>query len=392
MTASFDFEGKQIERYYHFICKSHTSYISLLYELGLQDKLCWRESKMGFYYAGKLYSWGDPLSLLRFPALGMISKVRYAVHVLYCKYTRQWKKLDDESGVSWIKRWIGEKAYHILWERLLYLKFYHKMDKVSAAWMASRIQCFATTRRNMFVEELGFLQGGSETLLASLQKYIEDKGGEILLNSPVNSVVTEGGKITAIESRGGMWSCDQVISTIPLPYIPSIVPDIAEDIRQKIHSIENIGVACVIMRLSRPVSRYFWMNINDEAIEIPGVIEYSNLYPMDENIVYFPYYLPHDHAKYRFSDEQFIAEVTGYLHRLNPEFDTSWIIASHVSRYHYAQTVCHTGFFDSIPPIETNIEGFLMADTSYYYPEDRCISESVAMGRKLAEMAHNKAC
>jgi hypothetical protein len=35
--------------------------------------------------------------------------------------------------------------------------------------------------------------------------------------------------------------------------------------------------------------------------------------------------------------------------------------------------------------MRTPIDGLFMADTSYYYPEDRSISESVAVARKLAQ-------
>jgi hypothetical protein len=38
-----------------------------------------------------------------------------------------------------------------------------------------------------------------------------------------------------------------------------------------------------------------------------------------------------------------------------------------------------------LPPVRLPIEGLWAADTSYYYPEDRGISESIAFGRKLAK-------
>lgn len=33
------------------------------------------------------------------------------------------------------------------------------------------------------------------------------------------------------------------------------------------------------------------------------------------------------------------------------------------------------------------LRGFFMADTAYYYPEDRSINESIAVGAKLAHVA-----
>ena len=37
----------------------------------------WRATSMGYYIDGKLYRWGDPFALLRFPGLGLIDKLRY---------------------------------------------------------------------------------------------------------------------------------------------------------------------------------------------------------------------------------------------------------------------------------------------------------------------------
>ena len=42
---------------------------------------------------------------------------------------------------------------------------------------------------------------------------------------------------------------------------------------------------------------------------------------------------------------------------------------------------------DKLPPVKQSIEGLWIADTSYYYPEDRGISESIDFGRKMARDA-----
>jgi len=62
------------------------------------------------------------------------------------------------------------------------------------------------------------------------------------------------------------------------------------------------------------------------------------------------------------------------------------VIAAKVSRYEFAQTVCTPGFYEALPPMRSGLAGLYMADTSYYYPEDRSISESVAVGRRLAAL------
>ena len=59
MTASFDFNGLAIERYYHFHCTSDDAFLDILKELGLSDKMRWVETKMGYYYQGKAASLGQ---------------------------------------------------------------------------------------------------------------------------------------------------------------------------------------------------------------------------------------------------------------------------------------------------------------------------------------------
>ena len=77
MAAHFDLGGLSIERYYHFVCKADAPTFALLAELGLADKMRWLPTSMGYYMDGALYPWGDPISLLKFPKLSWLQKLRY---------------------------------------------------------------------------------------------------------------------------------------------------------------------------------------------------------------------------------------------------------------------------------------------------------------------------
>ena len=54
MTACFDFNGLQIERYYHFHCISDHAFLRILEELGIEKKMHWTETKMGYWYENRL--------------------------------------------------------------------------------------------------------------------------------------------------------------------------------------------------------------------------------------------------------------------------------------------------------------------------------------------------
>ena len=384
MTASFDFGGLEIERYYHFHCISDSAFLDLLDELGLENKMCWVETKMGFYYQGRVQSWGNPFALLKFSGLSFIAKVRYGLHAFLSTKRNNWSSLGKLEATAWIKRWVGAEAYEVLWRKLFDYKFYNYADKLSAAWIWSRIRRIGCSRYDLFREKLGHLEGGSGTLLHAMKVHIEEHGGEILLNSTVDKVIIESGKVRGVESKGSFQSFDKVVSTIPLPYLPELIPDLPDGILNAFRSVKNIAVVCVIVKLKKPVTENFWLNVNDPEMDIPGIVEYTNLRSLDQHVVYVPFYMPLEHPKFQESDQAFIDKIQYYLMKINPTLQKDDFIELYVNRYHYAQPICGPSYLEGLPPVNLPVQGLWVADTSYYYPEDRGISESIGFGRDMA--------
>jgi protoporphyrinogen oxidase len=395
MTAAVDFGGVQIERYYHFVCGPDETTFEYLREFGLYDRLKWTDTHMGFYYDGKLHDWGHPLALLRFPGLSLVEKVRYGLHVMRAKGVSDWKPYDAFSSTKWIKDAIGERAYDVMWKSLFHYKFYELEDSLSAAWLGTRIKRVALSRKNLFQERMGYIEGGSEVLIDAIARRLRELGGRIELKSPVQEVVSgpEGAqpaRVTGLRVNGVEQPFDQVISTIPLPYLTRVVPGLPAEERRKVEAIRNVGVICVLLKLKKPFTRNFWMNINDPRIEIPGLIEYSNLNPsVGATILYAPFYMPQTHPKYGRPFREFVDETIAAMRLIRPDWDPSDVIDSTASRYEYSQTVCSPGFYEALPPMRSGLEGLFLADTSHYYPEDRSIQESVKLGQRLAGMARS---
>jgi protoporphyrinogen oxidase len=387
MSASTDLDGLKIERYYPFICAPDTTLFEYLRELGIHDRLRWAETRMGFYFNGKLHDWGHPLALLRFPGLDLATKLRYGLHVMRTKAIRDWRALDKVRCTDWLKGWVGERGYDVLWRSLFELKFHEYKDSLSAAWLGTRIKRVALSRKNIFRERLGYLEGGSDTFLEAIEARIRAMGGRIFLRSAAEEIVTEGGELRGIRVNGETRAYDTVVSTMPLPYLVKLAPGLPAAERDKIAAIVNIGVVCAVFKLRHSLTRNFWTNINDPGMQIPGLIEYTNLNPLGPTVVYAPFYMPVTHAKYRARAEAFIDEVKGYMRRLNPAFDESWVLAAKAFRYEFAQTVCTPDFYEALPPMRSAVRGLFLADTSHYYPEDRSISESLRVGRELARLA-----
>lgn len=387
MTATFDFNGLDIERYYHFHCISDHAFLAMLDELEIAHKMNWVETKMGYWYQNQLQAWGNPFALMSFKGLGWIAKFRYGLHAFLSTKRNNWKPLDHLEASAWIRRWVGAEAYEVLWRRLFDYKFYDHVGNLSAAWIWSRIRRIGRSRYSLFKEKLGYLEGGSKTLLDAMQSAIEVSGGKFCLKSAVNKVVIEEGQVIGLEVNGRMENFDKVISTIPLPYVPKVMPDLPPDVLTKFKALKNIAVVCVIVKLTKPLTENFWLNTNDPEMDIPGLVEYTNLQPLDHHIVYVPFYMPGEHPKFSDEDDVFLSKVKRYLKKINPALQESDFLDIRASRYRYAQPICDPGYLEKLPPVALPVKGLWVADTSYYYPEDRGISESIGFGRQMARDA-----
>jgi protoporphyrinogen oxidase len=198
--------------------------------------------------------------------------------------------------------------------------------------------------------------------------------------------VIKNGIFSGVEINSKIQEFESVFCTAPLPYVSRLIPDLPEVLKRQYDNLKNIAVVCLIVKLKKSVTKNFWLNINDERMDIPGIVEYTNLYPMDNHIVYVPYYMPGEHPKYAESDDIFKSKVKKYLKLINTGLTDDDFIDIHVSRYRYAQPICDPDFLSKLPPVKLPINGLYVADTSHYYPEDRGVSESIRFGIDMANL------
>lgn len=390
MSASFDFDGTLIERYYHFINLPDQELFRLLDELGMTGELRWQSTRMGFFRRDsdgeyRNHRWGNPLALLKFSDVSLFTRLRYGFHAFACAHIRDLDPLDALSAADWFVRWEGKRGYDTFWRFLFEKKFFSLADPLSAAWIASRIRRVARSRKSLMEERLGYLEGGSASLVERLVAEVEKRGGALRLSLPVRHIASLSEAQIAVETDLGTELFDRVISTVPLPYLTEMLRDLPEDYLRRLRQINNVGCACALFRLGKPLTENFWLNVDVPEWDIPGVIEYSNLRPMKAAYVYIPFYMPQDHPNWSKTDEELLNMGRAYLRDINHDAAASEQNAV-LFRYEYAQPVCTPGFRHLLPGYETGLPNLYAADTTHSFPEDRSINESVRIGRELANL------
>jgi protoporphyrinogen oxidase len=390
LASSFDVQGVRIERYYHFICKGDDHLFSTLAELGLSDRLHWRQSRMAYFVDGTLYPFLTPFELLAFRPLSFRDRVRAGISV---KRAQRMKEADlaPEKAVAWLRKLFGDDAYRVIWEPLLRFKFAGHAESISAAWIWARMVRLSRSRTSPFREDLGYLEGGSPVVLDGLARAYEALGGIFKIGAQVEEILVDGGKARGARVGGQTIPADVVISTITPPRLRAIAPGLGAAYLDRLARVPTIGIFCLFLRLSRSVTPFFWVNTNDPRVPFAGMIEYTNLNPVEElggdKILYIPQYLPADDPRYNLPDEEVIRSFTDALALINPAFDRKWVRFAQVFRDRYAQPICLTDYRESTPTIDTPIPNLFVTDSCQLHPHDRTISGSFGLGLEAAQKA-----
>jgi protoporphyrinogen oxidase len=165
-----------------------------------------------------------------------------------------------------------------------------------------------------------------------------------------------------------------------------------EPYRSKLLSTRYQGAVCMILRMNRPLSSTYWLNIGDERLPFTGIIEHTNLVGPEHyegsHFVYVSKYVDWDHPYVRMTDDELLEEYIPKLQLVNPEFDRSWIDELWVFRAPAAQPIIPLNYSDKLPEHHTPIPGLFLANTSQIYPEDRGTNYSVDLGNRIARVVH----
>ncbi len=391
LAGSFDVQGVRIERYYHFICRGDDDLILTLAELGLEDRLHWRSSRMAYFVDGRLYPFLTPIELLRFRPLSLLDRLRAGVAVKIAQRMKE-EDLAPQKVVPWLKKMFGAEGYRVIWEPLMRFKFAEHVDDISAAWIWARMVRLSRSRTSAWKEELGYVEGGSNTVLEALALDLRRRGHAVRLGTPVEQILIEDSRVLGVRVGGETLPADVVVSTITTSRFRKLTEgSLPRPYVEALEKIPTIGIFCLFLRLSRAVTPFFWVNTNDRRVPFAGMIEYTNLNPLPElggdHILYVPQYLSADDPRYGLSDEEVLRRYTDALALINPAFDPSWIRFSAVFRDRQAQPICRTDYRETTPSFATPVHGLYLTDSCQLHPHDRSISGSFGLGRQVAELA-----
>ncbi|HMN62571.1 MAG TPA: FAD-dependent oxidoreductase, partial [Anaerolinea sp.] len=219
-------------------------------EIGIQDQLRFHETKMGFFYRGKIHPMNNMVDFLRFPPLGWIDRFRLGITVIAAQLVRDWKKLEGVSVEDWLLRLSGRNTFQNIWRPMLKAKFDGSFANTPATYIWSRLVRIKSARSGASQkEEAGHLIGGYPTLMKALAAKIEAAGGRIHLSTPVQEVVIEDGQARGIRLSDRVEEYDAVAVTMQTPIFKRLVPSAPAEYQEYLGKADYIGIVCPLLVL-----------------------------------------------------------------------------------------------------------------------------------------------
>lgn len=394
MIASFHMGDERIEYIYHHMFTSDKLLEDLLEELGLHNKLQWYRSNEALYSGQKLYRFSTPVDLLKFRAIPFRQRLKTGYTVLKAGRLTDFLGLEDQTAAEWLIRQNGEQAYRQLWSPLLRSKFDLDAEDVSAVWIWNKFRLRAGSRASGG-SCLGYLKGSFGQLADALIQSIQEKGGRVLFGHTATN-------ISRLQSKAGAYrvSCvldnsssvrvatDAVLCTLSGRQFASMTAGLSlpDDYLAKIRAIRYKSDLCLVLRLSRSLSPYYWTTICDESPFVV-IVEHTNLTGLDGyrgHVVYLSRYIDTTDPLWTRPDGEIFTLFIQGLTRIYPDFSAQDVIDWRLRRTRYAQPVISRQYSQKMPSIDTPEPGVKLAGMAQIYPEDRGMNYAVRLGETAA--------
>jgi protoporphyrinogen oxidase len=373
-----------LEKFYHHWFASDRHILDLIRELGASERVLFPRPVTAVYYQGRFYPFDSPKSWLSFPGFSWVDAIRFGLVGLYLKLLPSGLPLEKYTAHEWLSRRLGERCYKLLWEPLLVGKFGERYARsVNMAWFWARVK--ARTPR------LGSFVGGFQAFLDLLAERVTREGAAVRLGAAILGIKPEPGGGLVLSTPEGPAAFDHCIATTSPRLLARLAPELPEDYRSQLTSLQSMGAVVVILALDRRLTDYYWHNLPKEAgFPYLAMVEHTNFLPREhyggDHLIYCGDYLEPDHEYFRLEKEELVARFLPSLRRFNPAFDPSWVKQSWLWRTEYAQPVPLVDHSRRIPSIRTPIRGLWLASMSQVYPWDRGTNFAVEIGRRTARM------
>ncbi len=394
LASGFPLHGTFLEKTYHHIFSTHDNVIQLAKELGISDRLSWRDSSVGIFYQGRIYPFTSPLDLIRFTPLSLYNRIRQGLVSLYLTSTKNSDYFDRIPAQTWLIKYAGKQAYKIIWRPLLNGKFSKYAKEVPLLWLKSRVYERARSRSKIWQREmLGYMQGSFQTLIDVLESKLRARNVTIKTNSTVYAIRQNDKNGLVRVCLSDSWrEFDKIFCTIPSSVFANLIDGTVNATSAYINELKSIryfGAMCLIFTSKQALSNYYWINVCDLDSPFVVFIQHTNLHEEshygEEHVYYLARYLAPNDVYYVLDKNEIKKKFFSQLELMFPQFDPKAVNETKIFKFNNAQHLvdCNYSFQDlghTTPVTNVFLFNFAQLNTA-----DRDVNFAIELGRQARQ-------
>ena len=383
----FQYRNVSLERFYHCMLPSDRHLLSVLYELGLENQIYWKETSFGFIQNRRLYGLNSPIELLKFSPLPLIDRIRVGLTGLWGSICSS-RGLDEVTCVEWLSRLSGQRAFEVFWKPMLQAKFGDRYHEVPALWFWTR---FNREKGNGKSECKGYIQGGYRRIIDTLIESIQANGGTIRLQTAVEKLDLTADSELMVHGANDTQVFDRIIVTAPIFFLHKAISGgkLAYAVKQIDTEIDMQGVVNAVFMLRRGFTKHYWAATIDKDIPFQGIVESTTLLEKTDtagvHLIYLMNYVHRTEPHFHQSDADILDLYTAGLKRLFPDFRDEDIIDRFVFRAPFVEPLYTTGYQQRKPPTVLLPGKVYLATTTQVYPEVTSWNGTVGLMRGVVD-------
>ncbi len=372
-----------LEKHYHHWFTNDKAVLSLAKEIGYE--IITKRPKTSVFVKKHIYQLDSPLSVLKFPHLSFLERLRMGIIIGVLKFNPFWKPLEKYNASTALPKLMGKKSYEMIWEPLFLNKFGSFANNISLAWFWARI-----TKRT---PSLAYPKGGFLEFANALVNEIKKNGGNVLFKTTVIKLQSENKPEIEFQITGSTKSkkerYDVAIVTLPSFLFIKIASQLPKNYKEKLQQLEHLGATSLIVRLNQPFFKddTYWLSVCDKKSPVMAIVEHTNYmdkrFYNNECLLYLGNYKLANDKYFSMDKDEVLKLFDPYLKIINPDYAKN-IIGYEFFKDPFAQPVIPINYSEIMPPFKTPLEKVFLANIEQVYPWDRGTNYAIELGQKIA--------
>jgi protoporphyrinogen oxidase len=209
---------------------------------------------------------------------------------------------------------------------------------------------FRKGNHRTLVDRFDYPTGGCGAVYETMAGEITERGGKIVLGTPVKRVLAEDGVVTGVElANGRVRAFSHVVSTMPLTLMAANLPGVPAEVARAIANLKYRNTIVVFLRVE--AENLFpdqWIYVHAPDVDVGRITNFRNWAPelhggLPSTVLALEYWCDMQDDLWRVTDETLVAKATAELRQIGLTSGAD-VTAGHVERIGRSYPVYAAGY------------------------------------------------